>query len=255
MRLIDMHCHLDLMANGLEIARDAEARGIGFFCTTVTPRDASAARDRFLACPNVRVGTGLHPWWLADGTCGEADITEIERRAAGARYLGEIGLDFGKRGAGSMDLQRDAFRRIVRAAAAQPLPGRVLSIHAIRAVTDVLDIIEGTHLAASATCIIHWFSGTSEELWRAERMGCLFSINEHMLATKRGREYARILPEHALLLETDAPPTLGAPYALDAIEGSLAATLSHLAEIRGCSCDDLAHGIAQRSAALLGWAS
>lgn len=250
--LVDMHCHLDLMSNARDVAREAAERGIGIFCTTVTPKDAEAARELLSPFALVRMGTGLHPWWLADGTCTEADVELIERLAARERFIGEVGLDASKRGAGSFALQQDAFRRIARAAASAPVAGRVLSIHAIRSADAALDILEETGLASTATCIFHWFSGSTDELWRAVRAGCSFSINEHMLATKRGREYARILPEDRLLLETDAPPKLHEPYALDEVASSLERAACTLASIRGCDRDALKQAIAQRSRELLG---
>ena len=167
MRFVDMHCHLDLMTNGVEIARAAHAEGIGFFCTTVTPVDAIDARERFSTCANVRVGTGLHPWWLADDTCGDTDVGLLEELAARARYIGEVGLDAGKRGAESIEAQAAAFERAMRTVFEHPLPRRVISIHVIRSANRVLDILEHTGAARSATCILHWFSGTSDELWRA----------------------------------------------------------------------------------------
>ena len=255
MRFIDMHCHLDLMTNGVEIARAAHAEGIGFFCTTVTPVDAIDARERFSTCANVRVGTGLHPWWIADGTCGDTDVGLLEELAARARYIGEVGLDAGKRGAESIEAQAAVFERTMRTVSEHPLPGRVISIHAIRSASRVLDILERTGAARNATCILHWFSGSTDELWRAARMGCLFSINEHMLATKRGREYARILPDDRLLLETDAPPQLGNPYRLDAIKRSLASTLEQLAQIRRVNAATLGAQIADRSTRLLDFAN
>lgn len=255
MRFVDMHCHLDLMTNGVEIARAAHAEGIGFFCTTVTPVDAIDARERFSTCANVRVGTGLHPWWIANGTCDDADVGLLEELAARARYIGEVGLDAGKRGAESIEAQAAAFERTMRMVSEHPLPGRVISIHAIRSASRALDILERTGAARNATCILHWFSGSTDELWRAARMGCLFSINEHMLATKRGREYARILPDDRLLLETDAPPQLGNPYRLDAIEHSLASTLEQLAQIRRVNAATLRAQIADRSTRLLDFAN
>ena len=249
-----MHCHLDLMANGLEIARAANAAGIGFFCTTVTPHDARIAQERFATCSNVRVGAGLHPWWLADGSCDAADARAAAELAATMPYVGEVGLDAGKRGVASIEAQTEAFSLIMRAVAEHPLPGRVVSIHAIRAASQVLDMLEETCAPEHAACIFHWFSGTSDELWRAVSLGCLFSLNEHMLATKRGREYARILPADRLLLETDAPPKLHAPYELEAIERSLTKTLEQLAVIRHVDPATLGTDIAARSARLLGFA-
>ncbi|WP_308616631.1 TatD family hydrolase [uncultured Enorma sp.] len=251
MRFVDMHVHLDLMTNGVEVARAAQDLGMGLFCTTVTPNDAVAARERFSCCPNVRVGAGLHPWWLADGTCGDADIELLKGLVAHSRYVGEVGLDAGKRGAASLELQTAAFERIMRAVSEHPLQGRVISIHAIRSVNRVLDILERSGAIATSSCILHWFSGSSDELWRAVHLGCLFSINEHMLATKRGREYARILPDDRLLLETDAPPQLNAPYELTALEHSLQATLNHVADLRHTDPNSLGTSIAARSAQLL----
>lgn len=246
-----MHVHLDLMTNGIEVARAAQDLGMGLFCTTVTPNDAVAARERFSCCPNVRVGAGLHPWWLADGTCGDADIELLKGLVAHSRYVGEVGLDDGKRGAASLELQTAAFERIMRAVSEHPLQGRVISIHAIRSVNRVLDILERSGAIATSSCILHWFSGSSDELWRAVHLGCLFSINEHMLATKRGREYARILPDDRLLLETDAPPQLNAPYELTALEHSLETTLNHVADLRHTDPNSLGTSIAARSAQLL----
>lgn len=251
MRFVDTHVHLDLMTNGVEIARAAQDLGIGLFCTTVTPHDTTVALKRFSNRPNVRVGAGLHPWWLADGTCGDADVEMLEDLVARSRYVGEVGLDAGKRGAASLEQQATAFERIMTAVSEHPLPGRVISIHAIRSVNRVLDILERTNAFATSSCILHWFSGSSDELWRAVRLGCFFSINEHMLATKRGREYARILPDDRLLLETDAPPKLNAPYELTAIERSLEATLNHLADLRHTDPAPLGAAIATRSAQLL----
>lgn len=251
MRIVDMHVHLDLMTNGVEVARAAQDLGMGLFCTTVTPNDAVAARERFSCCPNVRVGAGLHPWWLADGTCGDADIELLKGLVAHSRYVGEVGLDTGKRGAASLELQTAAFERIMRAVSEHPLQGRVISIHAIRSVNRVLDILERSGAIATSSCILHWFSGSSDELWRAVHLGCLFSINEHMLATKRGREYARILPDDRLLLETDAPPQLNAPYELTALEHSLETTLNHVADLRHTDPNSLGTSIAARSAQLL----
>lgn len=252
--LADMHCHLDRMTNAEEVARDAAAAGIAIFDTTVTPRDARAARARFAPQGNVVVGVGLHPWWLADGRCGDADVADLAALAATAPFIGEVGLDFGPKHHASKDVQVDAFEHLCAAIAAHPLPCRVLSIHAVRAAGCALDVLEAHGLLGrdDVTCIFHWFSGTSDELARARRAGCRFSVNEHMLRTKRGREYARQLPVDRLLLETDAPPGLDAPYSAVELEASLTRTLEAIAEMRAIPVCELATHIAATSQHLLG---
>lgn len=251
-RLFDMHCHLDRMANADEVAREAVANDMALFCTTVTPADALAARSRCGTPPNVRVGVGLHPWWIADGRCGEIEIEQAAQLAAASRFIGEVGLDFGPRHAANAQRQLDALEAIVRACAGHPVEGRVLSIHAVRSAGEALDVFERHGLTASAHCIFHWFSGTSDQLARALDAGCLFSISERMLATRRGREYARQIPLDRLLLETDLPEQLDKPCSADQVEASLMRALHELAHIRGTDEHALSTRIAKTSSGLLG---
>lgn len=250
-RLVDMHCHLDLMANAEQVAADARARGIALFDTTVTPAGAGDAHGRFDRAPNVRVGAGLHPWWLADGRCDGTDADRTALLAARSRFVGEVGLDFSERHHGSRTAQVAAFEFIMGACAERPVPGRIISLHAVKSAQTVLDILERYDLTHSATCIFHWFSGTGDELVRARRLGCRFSVSERMLASRRGREYARQIPGDLLLLETDAPPELGAPYSAEAIEASLDTALDALAGLRGEARARLAGRIAATSCELL----
>ncbi|MDQ9893106.1 hypothetical protein RFZ55_12295, partial [Acinetobacter baumannii] len=74
--------------------------------------DALAARSRFGTPPNVRVGVGLHPWWIADGRCGEIEIEQAAQLAAASRFIGEVGLDFGPRHAANAQRQLDALEAI-----------------------------------------------------------------------------------------------------------------------------------------------
>lgn len=87
---------------------------------------------------------------------------------------------------------------------------------------------------------------------RLRKLGCHISVNERMLATKRGREYARQMPLGRLHLETDAPAQPGSPYSAEELESSLNRTLNALARIRGIEQGELAAYMAQTSAAILG---
>ena len=126
-----------------------------------------------------------------DGRCGEIEIEQAAQLAAASRFIGEVGLDFGSRHAANAQRQLDALEAIARACAGHPVEGRVLSIHAVRSAGESLDVLERHGLTASAHCIFHWFSGTSDQLARALDAGCLFSISERMLATRRGDVYKR----------------------------------------------------------------
>ena len=191
-RLFDAHCHLDLMAHPDAVADEATALGLGLFDCGVDPRDFSAANERARRHPGIIAGVGLHPWWLADGHCGFAEVNLLCEVAAQERYIGEVGLDFSARFAGSEPLQIQALNRLCDALVQHPLTGRVISIHAVRSAGAVLDVLESHGLLIpnpdSPAIIFHWFSGTSDELTRARNAGCYFSVNERMLATKRCRD-------------------------------------------------------------------
>lgn len=254
-RLYDMHCHLDFMSNAPEVASYAASQEVGILCATVTPQGYRDALSALQPHPNVWVGAGLHPWWIADGSCGENEVARAVELARSTALVAEVGLDFSRRGGDDEARRRqlDAFERIAIACADSPAIGRpkLLSLHAVRSADVVLDALERTGCLSSCTCIFHWFSGTSAELARARAAGCFFSVNEMMLATRKGREYARQLPEGRLLLETDLPPAEGAPFDPDELIAQLERTLEQLAAIRGVNASALGARIAKTSVGLL----
>lgn len=237
-RLFDAHCHLDLMAHPDAVADEATALGLILFDCGVDPHDFARAKKRACGRSNIFAGIGLHPWWLADGRYGNAEINLLCEVAAQERYIGEVGLDFSARFAGSEPLQLQAFDRLCDALVQHPLTGRVISIHAVRSAGTVLNVLESHGLlipnSDSPVIIFHWFSGTSDELVRARNAGCYFSVNERMLATKRGREYARQIPLDRLLLETDAPAEPNTETSVQSLIRSLARTSMRIASLKNC---------------------
>lgn len=237
-RLFDAHCHLDFMAHPDAVADEATALGLGLFDCGVDPRDFDSAHGRARRLPTVIKGVGLHPWWLADGRCGPAEVNLLCEVADQERYIGEVGLDFSARFAGSEPLQIQAFDQLCKALVQHPLAGRVISIHAVRSAGTVLDVLESHGLLIqnpdSPVIIFHWFSGTSDELVRARNAGCYFSVNERMLASKRGREYARQIPLDRLLLETDAPAEPNTETSAQLLIRSLTRTSERIASLKKC---------------------
>ena len=226
------------MAYPNAVADETAAIGLGVFDCGVDPRDFAAAKKRASRYPNIIAGVGLHPWWLADGRCGPAEVNLLCKVAAQERYIGEVGLDFSARFAGSEPLQMQALDRLCDALVQCPLAGRVISIHAVRSAGTVLDVLESHGLLIpnpdSPAIIFHWFSGTSDELVRARNVGCYFSVNERMLASKRGREYARQIPLDRLLLETDAPAEANTETSAQSLIKSLTRTSMRIASLKNC---------------------
>ena len=231
------------MAGPDAVAREAAAVGLGLFDCGVDPRNFAGARERFGNNSHAIAGVGLHPWWIADGRCGTAEVDLLCELAIRERFIGEVGLDFSPRFAGTEGIQTQTFERLCQTLSQCPLTGRVLSIHAVRAAGTTLDILESNGLLGDApnspTIIFHWFSGTSDEFVRARIAGCYFSVNERMLATKRGREYARQIPLDRLLLETDAPAEPGAEISARQLVDSLIRTSEVIAAHKTCPVESV----------------
>lgn len=251
--LIDTHCHLDFAGNAVELAAAYAACG-GALSGTCDPRDFERVRSKLAPyAPRVRVGLGLHPWWVADGICGEREVALFERLAPAAPLISEVGLDFQPWRAETRDAQIAALERVCLAAArpSAEFPRRVMSIHSSAAAMCTLDVLERTGCLDACLCIFHWFSGSQEELTRAIDAGCLFSVNERMLKTKRGRAYVRAIPEGRLLIETDFP---GKPTSMaipQEVAPRLERTMSLLAEARGADERLLAATVAATSERIL----
>ena len=232
--LWDMHVHLDLMRDARGVAREAERVGLGMLAVTVTPDGYERAAKALSGRANVR-RRGPPPWWVADGRCGagmsHAPPSWRGGRASSARSALTSGQPRARRLA---DVQVAAFEAVAGACAetSDVRAPKVLSLHSVRAAGITLDS-RAHGCLASCACVFHWFSGTGDELHRAVRAGCHFSVNEMMLRTRRGREYARQLPAERLLLETDLPPGEDASCTARDILASLERAAGQLGTIRG----------------------
>ena len=246
----DAHCHLGWFDDPVTVARDAADKNLGFLAVTVTPEECLGLRERLAGEKNVALAAGLHPWWVRDARDAEK-LTDILPEA---RFVGEIGLDASPRHVASWDAQLGAFERTCSACAETSEPGapKVLSIHAVRAAGPTLDVLERTGAAKRCRCVLHWFSGSSDELWRAVRLGCLFSLGERSVATRRGREYARVIPADRLLTETDLPKREGSPATASDVQSSLERTTLKLAVARDVPAHVLGQAISANTSALLG---
>lgn len=251
LQLFDAHCHLDMMGRPETVANEVTAMGLGCFDCSVDPRDFAAAKKRASCSSNIIAGVGLHPWWIADGRCGAAEVDLLCELAIRERFIGEVGLDFSPRFAGTEGIQTQAFERLCQTLSQHSIPRRALSIHAVRSAETVLDILETNSLfnnsPDSPAIIFHWFSGTSNELNRARNVGCYFSINERMLATKRGREYTRQIPLDRLLLETDAPAEPQTDASAQQLADSLIRTSEIIATLKDCAAESVKSVVLENS--------
>ena len=222
----DVHVHLDFMANAEQVASDAYSADIALFANTVTPDGWAAARARLSDFGNVHVGWGMHPWWVDD-----ASASTLPSIPEDVRFVGEVGLDFSRRHEETRDAQLEVFQTIANACAEQG--GKIISIHSVHAARETLDILETCGALESCTCLLHWYTGPSDQMKRAIVAGCYFSVGPRMVATAKGREYVKAIPAKQLLLETDAPPGQNVDYSLTELCHELDTVSQAIAAIKG----------------------
>lgn len=241
--LVDFHCHLDLYPDFESIVNECDTVGVHTLAVTTTPK--AWPRNHALASrtSHVHAALGLHPQVVA--TRGH-EIDLWESMLAGSRYVGEVGLDSGPQYFRSLDRQKQIFERVLKACSRQG--EKILSIHSVRSVSPVLDMIE-EHLALDTSrVVLHWFTGSASEARRAIDLGCHFSINSQMATNPRIGKIVETLPSDRLLTETDGPftQTDGKPSRpANAIE-----SLQAIARIRKQSLADVQAFVASNFAAV-----
>ncbi|MCA4922529.1 MAG: TatD family hydrolase [Methylobacterium sp.] len=200
---VDFHCHLDLYPDIEAAIAKAEAARIYTLTVTTTPKAWPRNYELTRHSRFVRAALGLHPQLVAE-RAGELPLWE--RHLSETRYVGEVGLDAGPRFYKSLDTQKRVFRGILERCA--EAGDKVLTVHSVRSVPAVLDMVEQYLPQDRGTVVLHWFTGSNSEARRAAALGCYFSINAEMTRTDRGRSLVSCLPIDRILTETDGPFTL-----------------------------------------------
>lgn len=224
--LLDTHYHFDFIP---ESQRPAFLTALGESQVRVISQ--TLVPSQFVEqSPNAALG--FHPWQVAEADV-ERELAIFRENLHRTRLIGEIGLDFGPRHLTTAAEQEHVFLSLLADVAKAPEP-RVLSIHSVRATGAVLEGL--STLPAHITKVIHWFSGTSDELTKLMRLGGLISVNPMMLESKRGRAYVKQVPADRILLETDyplEPPTRSGEELAKEVVDAIASTVAKISEIRG----------------------
>ena len=238
--LFDLHAHPAFSTAPARLMHELNEQQTAVLCCATCPDEymqlATALKQNIPA--NYCFATGIHPWWVS---CDAHLNDEMILQCLQQRYedptlaLGEVGLDFSASHIHTKEEQLRVFTQLIagiyESRAWTVSTPRLISIHAVRATTAVLDILEETKALKQSRCILHWFSGTSDELTRAIRLGCYFSINPAMTKTKRGQAYIKQIPLELLVLETDLPER-GSPLHGQDISFLLQSSLHTIQEIK-----------------------
>ena len=153
---------------------------------------------------------GLHP--VSVGADYEEELAAVRRHLEqGRRWvaIGEIGMDL-HWDTTYREQQADAFVRQCGWAVEFGLP---ISIHARKAIDELLDLLEGMRGGHPRGGVFHCFTGDVAQARRAVALGFALGIGGVATFKNGGLEpVIAELPREAILLETDAPYLAPVPY-------------------------------------------
>jgi TatD DNase family protein len=191
--------------------------------------------------PQLWATVGVHP---DNEDVHEPDVAELLLAAQNPKVvaIGETGLDYYRlngRSLDDMEWQRDRFRAHIRAARAAKKP---LVIHTRSSALDTLRVLdeEGGEQVGG---VFHCFTESADIALAAIERGFYVSFSG-ILTFKNAqalRDVAQVLPLEKLLIETDSPYLAPVPY-----RGRLNSpayvpyVAAALAELKGCSVEELA---------------
>lgn len=195
---MDLHTHLDLYPDALNLVRKVNATNSFTLCMTTSPRAWVATARVFSPYDNVMVALGLHPE-IVGKKIDELDF--MVQSIGRTKFIGEIGLDGSPQYRSEQGLQRKVLESVL--CEASRLGDRILSLHSRRAATELLAMLDRYKMGDGA--ILHWFSGTKNDLKKAIALGCYFSVNELMATSEHGMSLISQMPHDRVLPESDGP--------------------------------------------------
>ena len=242
MEFVDTHTHnYDEMYAGCE--DEVIARAVSAGVTKLLQADVdSKERDRMFSLVERHPGVlhpmlGLYPGSVDAGWRDELEAM-LPYRSRGIVAVGEIGLDY-HYGAGTKDLQKEAFRTQLELAAEWNLP---VNIHLREATEDFFEIIRDcAHLHLRGN--LHAFSGSAETFERLSRYGDWYVGIGGVLTFRKASiaEDIRRIPLERILLETDAPYLTPVPHRGERNESAYIPLIAaFLAERKGITVEEVA---------------
>lgn len=234
--MIDTHTHLTdepLYGALEEVLKRAMDRGVTEFI--VPGYNAESWRRGRELCARyscVKMAVGLHPLFVDEGTLEKA-LEEIQQ--GGIVAVGEIGLDAMGREI-NLPKQREFFEAQLEAACAKGLP---VILHCREAHDELLMVCRKFR---GMRAVLHSCSCSHEQVKPFLELGFYVGISGGITRaqTQKVKKLACAVPLERILVETDSPYIGTATHPAPTSEpGDAAEVVEALAQIRGCSVDEV----------------
>lgn len=197
---MDAHMHFDLYKNRQDVLDYIEKNKSYTIAVTNLPDLYRRYYSKEWNYKFIRLALGFHPELASQY---ENQIEVFKDLFQSTRFIGEVGLDYSIKNEENRKKQRDVFEQIVNLCKTDDK--KILTIHSRRAESDCLNILEGF----KGKVILHWYTGSLHNADVALSRDYYFSINHQMIKSQNGRNVINRIPIEKILIESDAPFTIG----------------------------------------------
>lgn len=215
--VVDSHTHLDTTAHlteltpELNVARAVEVGVSHLIDVGVDVASSAAAVAHAQRFANVWAAVAIHPN-DAPGLDLDTAVSEIANLAADpvVRAIGETGLDYYRtRDPQAQSVQAESFKRHIEIA---KQTGKALVIHDRDAHEDIFAVL--AEVGAPDRVVFHCFSGDAQMAAECAQRGWYVSF-AGVVTFKNAKDLQAaltVVPDHLLLVETDAPYLTPMPH-------------------------------------------
>lgn len=194
--IIDTHCHFDMMSNPESFIQQREQAGDIVIGMTNLPSHFRMGIPYIRTYKHIRLALGLHPLLAAEN---KNEIALFKKYIDQTSYIGEIGLDFSKKGIANKAHQIKTLIDLLKSLKGKK---KIISVHSRKAENVLLNLFCEYKIE---NVIFHWYSGSVNLIPSIISEGYYFSINEAMTISNNGRAIIERIPRNRILTETDAP--------------------------------------------------
>ena len=237
--LIDTHSHIyseEFDNDRDEVIARAEEAGVGLILLPAIDRESYDRQEKLASLRQdlFRQMMGLHPTSVVDDPTDDLHMVEERLFSAPDKYIavGEIGLDL-YWDTSRKQQQMEALEKQVYWAEMLDKP---IVLHVRNAYAEVFGLLE-KHGSTVYKGIMHCFSGTLDDAWRAIDMGFHLGIGGVVTYKKSSLpDIVAAIPLEKIVLETDAPYLAPVPYRGRRNETAyITCVADRIAEIKGCN--------------------
>ena len=148
---------------------------------------------------------GIHPWSALDSD--PSQLEKVLESSAEVYGIGEIGLDRKYvKNEEEYKKQRSIFLKLLEISEKARMP---VSVHSRGSQDEVIEYLSSFKLKS---VLIHWFSGSQEQLKNAVDKGFYVSFGPSLIYSKKAKSLVTKAPVELLLTETDGPVSYGACF-------------------------------------------